>query len=128
MTRSSHTADLRRSRALRERRLPFRPTLRFLYSYVLSGPGPLRRGFLDGYAGDAFCRLLASYEMPNVFKAYELRRQGTIRFRVVRGSPSPIFDLQSPISIRVIRVIRGSDRTSALRDRRDALSYSLSDL
>ena len=51
------------------RHLPFRPTLRFFYSYVL------KRGFLDGYAGYAFCRLLASYEMLNVFKAYELRKR-----------------------------------------------------
>jgi len=62
---------LSRRRRLRElsRRLPFRPTLRFLYSYVL------KRGFLDGYEGYAFCRLLATYEMLNVFKAQELRRQ-----------------------------------------------------
>jgi glycosyltransferase involved in cell wall biosynthesis len=61
--------QLSRRRWLRtwSRRLPFRPTLRFLYSYVL------QRGFLDGYAGYAFCRLLASYEMLNVFKAHELR-------------------------------------------------------
>jgi len=51
------------------RRLPFRPTLRFLYSYVL------KQGFLDGYAGYAFCRLLATYEMLNVFKARELRNK-----------------------------------------------------
>lgn len=62
---------LAKRRALREwsRRLPFRPTLRFLYSYVL------KRGFLDGYAGYVFCRLLATYEMMNVFKAHELRRE-----------------------------------------------------
>jgi len=51
------------------RRLPFRPTMRFLYSYIL------KRGFLDGRAGYIFCRLLASYEMLNVFKARELRRK-----------------------------------------------------
>jgi glycosyltransferase involved in cell wall biosynthesis len=62
-------AELRRRRALRtwSRRLPFRPTLRFFYSYIL------KRGFLDGYSGYVFCRLLASYEMLNVFKAFELR-------------------------------------------------------
>lgn len=59
-------------RALREwsRRLPFRPALRFFYSYVL------KRGFLDGRAGFMFCRLLATYEMLNVYKAHELRIQG----------------------------------------------------
>ena len=64
---------LSQRRLLREwsRRMPCRPTLRFLYSYVL------KRGFLDGYAGYVFCRLLASYEMLNVFKAYELRRGRT---------------------------------------------------
>jgi glycosyltransferase involved in cell wall biosynthesis len=62
---------LAKRRALREwsRRMPFRPTSRFLYSYIL------KRGFLDGYAGYVFCRLLASYEMMNVFKAHELRRR-----------------------------------------------------
>jgi glycosyltransferase involved in cell wall biosynthesis len=58
-------------RKLREwsRRLPFRPTLRFLYSYVL------KRGFLDGHEGYIFCRLLATYEMLSVYKAEELRRR-----------------------------------------------------
>ena len=60
---------LRRWLRNRSRRLPFRPTLRFLYSYVL------KRGFLDGYHGYIFCRLLASYEMLNVLKARELRRK-----------------------------------------------------
>jgi glycosyltransferase involved in cell wall biosynthesis len=60
---------LSRRRRLREwsRRMPFRPTLRFLYSYVL------KLGFLDGRAGYMFCRLIATYEMLNVYKAYELR-------------------------------------------------------
>ncbi|HEY6008459.1 MAG TPA: glycosyltransferase family 2 protein [Geobacteraceae bacterium] len=47
------------------RRLPFRPTLRFWYSYVW------QRGFLDGRAGLTFCRLLAAYEMLIVYKARE---------------------------------------------------------
>ena len=57
----------RRKLRLWSRRLPFRPTLRFLYSYVW------QRGFLDGRAGYMFCRLLATYEMLNVFKARERR-------------------------------------------------------
>jgi glycosyltransferase involved in cell wall biosynthesis len=63
--------ELQRRRALRiwSRRLPFRPTLRFLYSYIL------KRGFLDGHAGYVFCRLLASYEMLSALKAFELRRR-----------------------------------------------------
>lgn len=55
------------------RHLPFRPTLRFLYSYVL------KQGFLDGYEGYVFCRLLAMYEALNVFKAYELSRRALLR-------------------------------------------------
>lgn len=51
------------------RRLPFRPALRFFYSYIL------KLGFLDGREGYMFCRLLATYEMMNVYKAYELRKK-----------------------------------------------------
>jgi glycosyltransferase involved in cell wall biosynthesis len=60
---------LMRKRRLRawSRRLPFRPTLRFLYSYFF------KHGFLDGYEGYVFCRLLATYEMLSAFKAHELR-------------------------------------------------------
>src|SRR3954453_14954378 len=50
------------------RNLPFRPTLRFLYSYVWKG------GFLDGQAGYVFCRLLAIYEYLSVAKYKELCR------------------------------------------------------
>ncbi len=48
------------------RRMPFRPTLRFLYAYVFRG------GFLDGKAGYVFCRLLAIYEYLSVAKHTEL--------------------------------------------------------
>jgi glycosyltransferase involved in cell wall biosynthesis len=51
----------------RTRGLPGRPTLRFLYSYVL------QRGFLDGYAGYCLCRLMAWYEFVSIAKNYELR-------------------------------------------------------
>ena len=50
------------------RRLPFRPALRFLYSYVY------KLGFLDGRAGLVFCRLLAIYEYLSVAKHLELKR------------------------------------------------------
>jgi len=60
----------RRQLRVWSRRLPFRPALRFFYSYIL------KRGFLDGRAGYMFCRLLATYEMLNVFKARERRNQG----------------------------------------------------
>jgi len=49
-------------------RLPFRPALRFFYHYVI------RAGFLDGYRGYVFCRLMAFYEFLSVAKAGELRR------------------------------------------------------
>ncbi len=50
------------------RYLPFRPTLRFLYSYIWRG------GILDGQPGYVFCRLLAIYEYLSVAKFYELQR------------------------------------------------------
>lgn len=64
----SHLSGRRRLREW-SRGLPFRPALRFAYSYFL------KLGFLDGRAGFIFCRLLATYEMLNVYKAYELRRR-----------------------------------------------------
>lgn len=48
-------------------RLPFRPLQRFFYHYVV------RAGFLDGYRGYIFCRLMAAYEFLSVAKANELR-------------------------------------------------------
>jgi glycosyltransferase involved in cell wall biosynthesis len=60
------------SRKRRLRRLawamPFRPSLRFLYHYVW------RAGFLDGYRGYVFCRLMAYYEFLSAAKAAEFRR------------------------------------------------------
>lgn len=65
----------RRRRALKAlaTELPFRPTARFLYMYVFRG------GFLDGAAGLAYCRLLATYEAMTVAKEreLELRDRGT---------------------------------------------------
>ena len=62
---------VRRRRALKEWsfRMPCRPTLRFLYMYLL------RCGFLDGRAGFTYCRLLAMYEYMIVLKLRELRRR-----------------------------------------------------
>lgn len=50
-------------------RLPFRPTLRFLYVYLVQG------GFLDGRAGYYFARLHGIYEFLSLAKAHEFRRQ-----------------------------------------------------
>jgi glycosyltransferase involved in cell wall biosynthesis len=57
------------------RRLPFRPLLRFLYSYILKG------GFLDGYPGYCMCRLLAWYEFMSSAKHYEMTHRGGTRER-----------------------------------------------
>ena len=46
-------------------RLPMRPVVRFLYSYVV------RLGFLDGMPGLAFCTLLAFYDFLCWAKVYE---------------------------------------------------------
>lgn len=54
-------------------RLPMRPTLRFFYHYVW------KRGFLDGYRGFVFCRLLGIYEFLSIAKAAEWRVQRTLR-------------------------------------------------
>jgi glycosyltransferase involved in cell wall biosynthesis len=63
-----------RRRALKELsfRMPFRPWLRFFYMYVL------RLGFMDGWAGFTYCRLLTIYEDMIVLKMREIqrRRQG----------------------------------------------------
>jgi glycosyltransferase involved in cell wall biosynthesis len=62
--------ELSRRRRLKNlsRKLPFRPALRFLYSYVVKG------GVLDGQPGYVFCRLLAIYEYLSVAKYVELKR------------------------------------------------------
>lgn len=48
-------------------RLPFRPLIRFIYSYFF------RLGFLDGRAGFYFCGLLAFYEFLINAKAFEIQ-------------------------------------------------------
>jgi hypothetical protein len=52
------------------RRLPCRPTVRFIYMYLLRG------GILDGKAGFTYCRLLAWYEWLIVLKEREIRALG----------------------------------------------------
>ncbi|MDI1335054.1 MAG: glycosyltransferase family 2 protein [Lacunisphaera sp.] len=65
-------AGLARKRRLRRLAwaLPFRPALRFFYHYVW------RAGFLDGYRGFVFCRLMAWYEFLSAAKARELQGAG----------------------------------------------------
>lgn len=66
----SSRAELRRPalKALASR-MPFRSTLRFLYMYVLRG------GFLDGWPGYVYCRLISGYEFMIALKTEELRRR-----------------------------------------------------
>lgn len=49
------------------RALPARPTLRFLYSYIL------QRGLMDGYPGYVLCRLMAWYELMSSAKLREMK-------------------------------------------------------
>lgn len=49
-------------------RLPFKPELRFVLTYIL------RLGFLDGRAGYIYARLLSHYEYQIGVKLYELRQ------------------------------------------------------
>ena len=99
-----HLAGRRRLRSL-SRRLPFRPTARFLYSYVW------KRGFLDGRAGYMFCRLLAAYEMMSVFKAYELRHTGSAEGQGNGGVNGP----RNTQSSRAATKKGGRDQTAETR-------------
>jgi glycosyltransferase involved in cell wall biosynthesis len=64
---STDRTDRRRALKRLSAHLPFRPTLRFLYMYLL------RLGFLDGRAGWTYCRLLAMYEYWIVLKERQFR-------------------------------------------------------
>ena len=79
---------INRRRRLKDisRYMPFRPTLRFLYSYVWNF------GFLDGYRGWVFSRLLAIYEFLSVGKYRELRQAHADREAERHLSPVPEFD------------------------------------
>ncbi len=74
---------VRRRRALKQLsfRLPWRPTLRFTYMYFL------RMGFLDGWAGLEYCRLLAWYEHMIVENVELLRRHRTMLPSARKGQP-----------------------------------------
>lgn len=53
-------------------RLPFKPTLRFILFYII------RLGFLDGYPGYVYGRLLSQYEYQIGVKLYELQFGGSL--------------------------------------------------
>jgi glycosyltransferase involved in cell wall biosynthesis len=65
---SARVAQRRRLKRLAQR-LPFRPSLRFLYVYIW------QRGFLDGREGFYFARLHAFYEFLSVAKTRELKKR-----------------------------------------------------
>lgn len=73
------------------RRLPFRPTLRFIYSYIL------KRGFLDGYPGYVMSRLLAWYEFVSIAKYKEMR----IREKQMRKHGAEIAQRQKRLEARL---------------------------
>ncbi len=81
----SFRSPVERRRALKELsfRLPFRSGLRFLYMYVF------RLGFLDGWPGLTYCRLLAWYEYMIVLKEHEAAR---------KSSDSESYRERSPLS------------------------------
>jgi len=64
------SAKVRLRRLLKRmaRRLPFRPTLRFLYVYIVQG------GLLDGREGYYFARLHGVYELMTLAKTAELKK------------------------------------------------------
>ena len=64
----SDAVGWRRRLKLVSQRLPFRPTLRFLYVYLW------QRGFLDGREGYYFARLHGFYEFLSVAKTFELKK------------------------------------------------------
>lgn len=68
-TLQSPKVRMRRMLKRTVRRLPFRPTLRFLYVYCIQG------GILDGRAGYYFARLHGVYELMSVAKTVELRNE-----------------------------------------------------
>ncbi len=65
---SKQVGGLRRLKAIMQK-LPFRPTIRFLYVYIY------QKGFLDGAEGYYFARLHAIYEFLCVAKTVELQKE-----------------------------------------------------
>lgn len=84
------TLSRRRRLKRLSRHLPFRPLLRFCYSYFL------RFGLLDGRAGFTFCRLLAIYEFLSVAKKYELLRLQKDQASGFALSDVPALDWKDP--------------------------------
>ena len=62
-------------------RLPFKPILRFILFYFI------QLGFLDGYPGYVYGRLLSQYEYQIGVKLYELKKFGG-RLNVHKATPN----------------------------------------
>jgi glycosyltransferase involved in cell wall biosynthesis len=80
LMRDLFTANpLRRRRALKELsfRMPFRGECRFLYTYILRG------GFLEGYRGLEYCRLMAIYDSMISMKARALLVENSEKARAL---------------------------------------------
>lgn len=83
--------ERRRWLKARARRLPCRPTLRFIYNYIF------QRGFLDGYPGFVMARLMAWYELMSTAKHREMRFEPsavptTVAAEAPRLQPAPAVD------------------------------------
>lgn len=87
----STTVNVRRTLKRWSRHLPFRPTLRFFYVYII------QRGFLDGARGYYFARLHAIYEFMSVAKAAELR----LPAHLAAPSERPVVELPTQRPVRV---------------------------
>jgi hypothetical protein len=99
------SSDLSRRRRLKNfsRYLPFRPTLRFLFSYVWKG------GFLDGRPGFVFCRLLSIYEFLSVAKYQEMCRAENDKAQERELSAVPPAALNGSGSRNAVAVTAGRD-------------------
>ena len=85
-------------------RLPFRPALRFCYHYVV------RAGFLDGYRGYVFCRLMAYYEFLSAAKAAEVR--GVQGLRPISATCHPTKKPMFTLKTRTSTSLKSAARTS----------------
>jgi glycosyltransferase involved in cell wall biosynthesis len=79
MARGKSTESRQQAKKLLADRVPFRPFVRFLYSYIWRG------GFLDGRAGFHYCMLMAFYDYLTRLK----RREFAADRRLARQSPVP---------------------------------------
>lgn len=80
----SGSTERRRWIKRKVRHLPFRPSLRFLFSYVI------KLGFLDGYPGYVLSRLMSWYEFVSIAKQYEMVLEKDNAAKETASTASPI--------------------------------------